>query len=202
MGEIFGETERLIIRRLTTSKENCAFIVKLLNEPKFLQYIGDKAVRDEEAAKLYLENGPIHSYLSHGFGLYLILLKDGKTEIGMSGLLKREELPHVDIGYAFLNEFEQKGYAMEATEYILKKEIEKHNISRILAIVCRNNLSSIRLLSKLSFHYLSSKSAFLSANQRGNEEDPHTSLPLDGEEDLSSLPPDAVVVFYLDSFSS
>lgn len=46
------ETERLRLRRL--SIDDAGFILRLLNEPSFIQYIGDKNVRTIEDARLYL----------------------------------------------------------------------------------------------------------------------------------------------------
>ena len=88
------QTERLIIRRLTD--DDAPFILTLLNEPSFLQYIGDKKVRNLDDARQYIRTGPAASYERHGFGLCLVQLKDTLTPIGMCGLLKRDELPDPD----------------------------------------------------------------------------------------------------------
>src|ERR1041384_1107267 len=94
------ETERLSLRHLTV--DDAQFILKLLNEPSFLRYIGDKQVRNLKDAEAYILNGPVASYERHGFGLYLVELKESYTPIGMCGFLKRDELPDPDIGFAFL----------------------------------------------------------------------------------------------------
>ncbi|HEY3581254.1 MAG TPA: GNAT family N-acetyltransferase, partial [Pyrinomonadaceae bacterium] len=94
------ETERLILRHF--NPDDAPFILALLNEPSFLAYIGDKKVRTLEDARQYIANGPVATYERHGFGLYQVELKDTHRPIGMCGLLKREELPHPDIGFAFL----------------------------------------------------------------------------------------------------
>ena len=97
------ETERLIIRHLTS--DDTAFIIELLNEPSFIQNIGDRNVRTEEDALRYILNGPIESYDKNGFGLFMVELKDSSVSIGMCGLLKRDNLPDVDIGFAFLPKY-------------------------------------------------------------------------------------------------
>jgi RimJ/RimL family protein N-acetyltransferase len=94
------ETERLTLRELTT--DDAEFILRLLNEPSFLRFIGDKGVRNLQDARQYILNGPIASYNQNGFGLYLVVLKSTNTSIGMCGLIKRETLADVDIGFAFL----------------------------------------------------------------------------------------------------
>ncbi len=101
------ETERLTLRKL--SVEDAPFILRLVNEPSFLQFIGDKGVRNLEDARQYILNGPVASYAQNGFGLFLVQLKTNQAPLGMCGLLKRETLEDVDIGFAFLPEFWNQG---------------------------------------------------------------------------------------------
>src|ERR1700752_686959 len=97
------ETDRLILRKL--SVEDAEFILELLNEPSYLRFIGDKGVRTLDDARDYILEGPVDSYERHGFGLYLAELKESGVPIGICGLLRRESLENVDIGYAFLPAF-------------------------------------------------------------------------------------------------
>src|SRR5829696_5552552 len=103
------ETERLSLRQFTV--DDAQFILRLLNEPSFLRYIGDKQVRNLEDARQYILNGPVASYERNGFGLLLVELRELRTPIGMCGLLKREELPDPDIGFALLPDFWSTGFA-------------------------------------------------------------------------------------------
>jgi len=103
-------TQRLLLRKFDTS--DAVFILRLLNEPSFIKFIGDKGVRSLEDAQQYILNGPVASYEKHGFGLYLVLLESDNTPIVMCGLIKRPALADVDIGFAFLPEFWNKGYAL------------------------------------------------------------------------------------------
>ncbi len=141
------ETERLIIRPLKS--DDAAFILMLLNEPSFIRYIGDKKVRNLIDAEQYILNGPVASYERHGLGLCLVELLDERTPIGLCGLLKRDELPHADIGFAFLPEFWGKGFAFEAAAVVLKDARERLKLDTILAITTKNNDSSIKLLQRL-----------------------------------------------------
>ena len=145
------ETERLLLRPLTTG--DAPFILTLLNEPSFLQYIGDKKVRTLEDAREYLSNGPIASYERNGFGLNLVELKDSHASIGMCGLLKREELPEPDIGFAFLPDFWSKGFAYEAAAAVMNDARERLKLRRILAIVNPDNYASIALLERLGMSF-------------------------------------------------
>ena len=132
--------------------KDAPFILTLLNEPSFLRFIGDKKVRTVEDAEQYIQTGPAASYERHGFGLCLVELKDAHTPIGICGLLKRDELPDPDIGFAFLPDFWNKGYAFESAAAVLKDARERLNLDRILAITNQDNESSIKLLQKLGLH--------------------------------------------------
>jgi RimJ/RimL family protein N-acetyltransferase len=145
------ETERLVLRPFTT--DDAPFILTLLNEPSFLRYIGDKKVRTLEDARQYLLNGPIASYERNGFGLCLVELKDSQTAIGMCGLLKREELPDPDIGFAFLPDFWNKGFAFEAAAAVMNDARARLKLNRILAIVNPDNYASIKLLERLGLKF-------------------------------------------------
>jgi len=145
------ETERLILRPFTPA--DAEFILTLLNEPSFVRYIGDKKVRDLEAARQYILNGPVASYERHGFGLCLVELRESHAPIGMCGLLKREELPQPDIGFAFLPAYWNKGFAFEAAAAVLQDASERLRLERILAITSLDNEASIKLLQRLGFSF-------------------------------------------------
>ena len=145
------ETSRLVLRWVTT--DDAPFIFELLNEPSFLQYIGDKGVRSLEDARNYILTGPVASYQRFGFGLYLVLLKESGTPIGMCGLLKRDSLPDVDVGYAYRPAFWSNGYAFEAGSAVLAHGREVFGLRRIVAITSPDNAGSRALLEKLGLHY-------------------------------------------------
>lgn len=157
------ETERLFLLQL--SIENAQFILTLLNEPSFVRYIGDKKVRNIKDAQQYILNGPVKSYEQNGFGLYLVELKDTHTPIGMCGLLKRDELPDVDIGFAFLPDFWNRGLASEAATAVLKYAQETLQLKRIVAITNPDNYASIKLLQRLGFTF----ERLLKLSQDGDE---------------------------------
>ena len=145
------ETKRLNLRRFTL--DDAPFVLTLLNEPSFLRYIGDKKVRNLDDARQYISNGPRASYERHGFGLYQVELKDSHAPIGMCGLLKRDELPDPDVGFAFLPDYWNKGFAREAATAVLSDARERLKLNRVLAIVNPDNDASIRLLEKLGFSF-------------------------------------------------
>jgi RimJ/RimL family protein N-acetyltransferase len=140
-------TERLRLRRLVL--DDAPFILRLVNDPSWLEFIGDKGVRTEDHARNYLAQGPIDMYARLGFGLYLVALRDGEVPIGICGLIKRESLADVDIGFAYLPEFRGKGYAQEAALAVMTHAKRDYSIRRLVAITAPKNEKSIRLLARL-----------------------------------------------------
>lgn len=140
------DTERLTLRWV--EKDDAAFIRRLLNEPGWIQYIGDKGIRTMDDARNYIKNGPRAMYEREGFGLFLTERKVDQTPIGLCGLIKRDGLEDVDIGFAFLSEYQSQGYAYEAAQATveLAKDI---GIKRLVAITTKDNETSSKLLEKL-----------------------------------------------------
>jgi [ribosomal protein S5]-alanine N-acetyltransferase len=144
-------TDRLAIQYITGEYSN--FIYRLLNDPSWIKYIGDKGIKTEEDAKNYIQNGPIQMYQDFGFGLYLVTLKETGEPIGLCGLIKRPTLENIDLGYAFLPEYTGKGYALEATKAVLQYGNEQLLIDKIVAITTIDNFSSQKVLLKLGFTF-------------------------------------------------
>lgn len=145
------QTDRLSLRELTP--DDAEFILRLLNEPSFIRNIGDRGVRTIEAARLYIMNGPVASYEKNGFGLWLVELSESGVPIGICGLLKRDTLEDVDIGYALLPEHWSMGYAKESASAVMAYANERLGLKRVVAITNANNQDSIRLLEKIGFKY-------------------------------------------------
>jgi ribosomal-protein-alanine N-acetyltransferase len=145
------QTARLRLRPLTV--DDADFVLALLNEPSFIEHIGDKRVRTREDARSYVELGPEASYAAHGFGLDCVELKASGRPIGICGLLKRDFLDDVDVGYAFLPEYWSRGYASEAVKAVMADARERLGLNRLAALVNCNNNDSIRLLDKLGFAF-------------------------------------------------
>jgi RimJ/RimL family protein N-acetyltransferase len=142
-------TPRLVVRDLRL--EDAPFIVALLNDAAFIRNIGDRGVRTEEDAREYLTAGPLASYARHGFGLCAVTLAGSGELAGICGVLRRDELPEPDLGFAFLPQFRGQGYAFEAASAVKADAHARLGLSTLLAIVNPENSASIRLLEKLGF---------------------------------------------------
>lgn len=145
------ETERLAVRELTL--DDAPFILRLVNDPAWLEFIGDRGVRTVAAARDYLEARILRMYREHGFGLWLVSTKADGVPIGICGLLKRPTLDDVDLGYALMPEFRGHGYAQEAARGTLVHGEHTRGLKRIIALTAPKNARSITLLERLGFRY-------------------------------------------------
>lgn len=145
------ETERTILREVTG--DDAGFILDLLNQPTFIKYIGDRNLRAVEQAREYIESRFTGSYRQFGFGMYAVELKENEMPIGICGFVRRDTLPDADIGFAFLPQFERKGYAFETADALMKYGRDVLGLKRVLAITSLGNASSIKLLEKLGFKF-------------------------------------------------
>ena len=144
-------TDRLSLRRLELT--DAAFILELVNDRDWLRYIGDRGIRTEDAARDYITHGPHAMYARFGFGLYRVELRDGGMPIGLCGLIKRDWLEEVDIGFAFLPAYRGRGYAREAAAATLYHGRTTLRLDRLAAIVSPDNTDSIRLLERLGLRF-------------------------------------------------
>lgn len=145
------ETARLTLRRFTL--DDAEFMLGLLNEPSFIANIGDRGVRTVEGARQFLLSGPIASYERNGYGHYLVELRGSLTPIGTCGLINREFINEIDVGFAFLPAFWSQGYAFEAASAVMEYGRSQLGLKRIVAVVSPGNTGSIRVLTKLGLHY-------------------------------------------------
>lgn len=145
------KTERLLIRNCRL--EDAEFMFELYNSPKWIEFIGDRNIKTIEDARNYLLNGVLKMYDANGLGLYIVHLKESKIPIGICSLIKRDYLDFPDIGFAFLPEYEGKGYALEATKATLTYSKNHLGLDRILAISLEKNIKSISLLEKLGLRF-------------------------------------------------
>ena len=145
------ETERLLLRQFTIT--DTPFIIELVNTPGWIENIGDRHVKTEKQAREYLQNGPLKSYEMNGFGLYLVEIKNTGTPIGMCGIIKRDNLEHPDIGFAFLPAFCQKGFACEIANATIMFARDILKLPAIFAITLPANKPSIKLLEKIGMRF-------------------------------------------------
>jgi ribosomal-protein-alanine N-acetyltransferase len=145
------ETERLVLRKLTVG--DAAFIVALLNDPDWIRFIGDRGVRTLPQARHYIDPGLHAMYAKYGYGLWLVERRSDSKAMGMCGLMRREGLDHVDLGFASLPAFRGQGYTSEAAAATLKYAREVARLRRLVAITALDNHASIRVLERLGMRF-------------------------------------------------
>jgi ribosomal-protein-alanine N-acetyltransferase len=140
-------TDRLTLR--LPAEADADFFVRLLNDADWLRFIGDRGVRNPADARSYIEEKLLASFRQHGFGLWVVESRaDGKA-LGICGLLKRDTLDDIDVGFAFLPEARGVGYGTEAARRVLEFAAADLGLSRIVAITVPANAPSARLLERL-----------------------------------------------------
>jgi [ribosomal protein S5]-alanine N-acetyltransferase len=145
-------TQNLLLREFTLNDTD--FIIELLNTEGWLKNIGDRHVKTPEQAKTYLENGALQSYATHGFGLSLVAMKENNTPIGMCGIIRRDNMPTPDIGFALLPAYIGKGFGYEIASATLKHAKYKLNLPTICGITLPENTASIRVLEKIGLRFV------------------------------------------------
>ena len=145
------ETDRLVLRWMST--DDSEFMLELLTDPTWIRFIGDRGATTVDDASDYIVNKIVPMYGRIGFGLFLIELKSDGRPIGICGLIKRDALEDVDIGFAFLPKFRANGYAYESASAVMAYAKSALGLSRVVAITSPENDRSAKLLEKLGFKF-------------------------------------------------
>jgi RimJ/RimL family protein N-acetyltransferase len=145
-GEIL-RTGRLRLRLV--DEGDAAAYLEVLNDPAFIEHIGDRGVRTLDDAIKAIEDGPVAMQRARGHSMYMVeLLGEQAVPVGLCGLIKRDGLDDVDIGYAFLPRYRGRGYAFEAAQATVA-HARTLGIPRLAAITTPGNAASIALLLRL-----------------------------------------------------
>jgi [ribosomal protein S5]-alanine N-acetyltransferase len=144
------ETERLRIREVE-SETDADFMLRLLNSPKFIRFIGNRNVCSVEESRDFIRTRYRKSYEVHGYGLYTVELKPDSIPVGICGFVRRDSLPAPDLGFAFLPQHERKGYGFESSQALLEYGRGTLKFTEVLAITTLDNEVSGKLLEKLGF---------------------------------------------------
>lgn len=149
---IIAETNRLLISEFTL--KDAPFFLELVNSPNWIKFIGDRKTKTVKEAENRIREGHLKSYKTSGFGFYKLLLKaENNKPIGTCGLIKRDTLEDVDIGFAMLPDYEGIGIAYEASVAVIKLAKQTFKLKKLVAITNPNNKKSIKLVEKLGFTY-------------------------------------------------
>jgi ribosomal-protein-alanine N-acetyltransferase len=145
------ETERLFLT--PTNKADAEFILALFSTPKWIEFIGDRNLKNVQDAEEYIANKITPQIKKHGFGNYTVTRKFDRAKIGSCGLYDREGLDGIDIGFAFLPEYEKKGYGFESSNKLKEVAFSEFNLMEIKGITSEKNIGSQKLLIKLGLQF-------------------------------------------------
>jgi RimJ/RimL family protein N-acetyltransferase len=145
------ETARLFLRRV--EKSDAGLFLELLNDPAFIRYVADRGVRTTEDAVAYIEEKILPSFTKFGFGFYVAEQKETGQSIGICGLIKRDTLDDVDVGFSILRKFWGQGFATEAAAAVIEYGRSELRLPRVVAIASAENTNSINVLKKLGLHF-------------------------------------------------
>lgn len=145
------DTDRLYIRPVTT--DDAAFIYTLMNSKGWIENIGDRQIHSIAIAEDYIRDKMLEQHRKMGYGNNIVFLKNTNQAIGAVGIYNRPGLEYADIGFAFLDEYHGKGYALESARPILQQGFERHNLQTVQGITVKENMPSQKLLEKLGLHY-------------------------------------------------
>jgi ribosomal-protein-alanine N-acetyltransferase len=145
-------TPRLSLRKVNPG--DAGLILELMNEPAYIENIGDRGIRTVPDAARYIDEKYTVNYEKHGYGLCLVELREGSVPIGICGLVRRPALDHPDVGFAYLQRFWSKGYATEAADATLAFARDTLALPYLYGVVSPKNERSIRILVHLGLRYL------------------------------------------------
>ena len=145
------ETERLFIK--PTTIEDASLIYELLNMPKWIKYIGKRDVNSIADAENYIKEKMLPQFEKLGYSNNTVIRKSDNKKIGTCGLYSRDGIDGVDIGFAFLPQYEKKGYAFESANKLIEIAKTDYEIAKISAITTEENTASQKLIEKLGLTF-------------------------------------------------
>jgi len=146
------ETARLVLRE--AALDDAPFMLELLNSRGFIEGIADRGVRTVDAARAYIDERVLTAYRELGYGMWVVTPKGLADAVGLAGLVKRDVLPHVDVGYAFLERAWGRGYATEAAAAVLDYARGVLGLETVAAITSPGNLASQKVLKKIGLRFV------------------------------------------------
>lgn len=143
------ETERTIMRRL--SKEDAIDFYNLNLDKEVLKYTGDQPFENIQASIDFLTN--YDQYEKYGVGRLAVIDKRTFKFIGWCGLRYSREKNEYDIGFRFLKNYWNKGFATETAKKCLEYGFEALKIDRIVGRAMKENIGSIKVLEKIGMKF-------------------------------------------------
>lgn len=150
---IFLETKRLIINTPELSDFDNLYILQ--SDPDVMRFIGH-GVRTKEVVAESLQVA-IHHQQKHGFSLGNVYEKETGTFVGRAGLIYLafdDTQPEIEVGYALLTPYWNKGYATELTQALIKWGFQHLSVDHLVGVIRPQNDRSRHVLEKSGMKYI------------------------------------------------
>lgn len=143
------DTERTRVREMTV--EDVDALYEIYSDPAITKYT-DKLYDDPEEERAYTREYIRTVYRFTEFGVWMIEDKNipGKV-IGRAGLSLREGFDTPELGYVISADYQNKGYATEVCQAIIRYAREQFDFERLRIIMTDGNEASYRLCKRLGF---------------------------------------------------
>jgi RimJ/RimL family protein N-acetyltransferase len=146
------ETDRLVLRRLVP--EDLDDLFALYSDPVIRRYFPEGTLTYEETweeLEWFLNGHPAHPEL----GLWATIHKETGQFIGRCGLLPWtiEGRAEVEVAYLLAKEYWRQGLGTEAARGILEYAFERLQLSRLICLIGRENLASIKVATNIGMTF-------------------------------------------------
>lgn len=143
-----AETERLILREWTL--DDAEDFYRIYTDAETMRFQTLPENYSVEVERYYLGKHIENYYMTLGFGLWAVILKENGRLIGRCGLVRQplgggEE---IEVSYLIEREFWNQGFASEAASATLKLGFEKYNFKRLVAFIDPRNTALRRVASR------------------------------------------------------
>lgn len=142
-------TSRLVLRMPTRSDVDHIF--QLGNNPEVMRYITYGRTQTFSEARADLRRRIRQS--KNGFGYWVTEEQGTGHFVGWMALKPLDDTRDIEIGYRFLEEHWNKGYATEAGRRMLRYAFAEKELNRVVSVALADNLASTRVMEKIGLQY-------------------------------------------------
>jgi len=144
------ETERLLLRMFEARDLDSAF--RLFNDDDVQKYLSPENKRTRKRLKITLEKLRLR-WEERGFGIWCVCEKPSKKMIGYCGFQYLDKTRNIEIVFAYLKEYWNKGFATETAKACFRFGFEKLEVEKIYAVIHPQNTPSRRVLKKIGMSF-------------------------------------------------
>lgn len=145
------ETERLLLRMFRA--EDLDAVYHLFSDADVQKYLSVENKRTREQLKVTLKN-LVSRWDERGFGVWCVTEKKTGETAGYCGFQYFDNMPEVEIMFAFLRNFWGNGFATEAVKACLRFWFEELTLDEMFAATSPENIEAQHVLEKIGMRYV------------------------------------------------